>query len=171
MWDVWEPDDIKRMSWDCIMLLTVVYLVIVTPYLIAFDISTVSVREMGSRGSDGQLQVCRQARTAELIHVSGWITLFLIFQRPLPQGEGLLDSRLWAYHLNLHLSTYAHWKVFPSQAFDLITFTLTPQRPVLVQVDFSEPVAVVDMIVNGILMTDLLLNFRTAFPGVGQGVV
>ena len=42
MWDVWEPDDIKRMSWDCVMLLTVVYLVIVTPYLIAFDISTVS---------------------------------------------------------------------------------------------------------------------------------
>ena len=41
----------------------------------------------------------------------------------------------------------------------------------MLQVDFSEPVAVVDMVVNGILMTDLLLNFRTAFPGVGQGVV
>ncbi|KAG1678597.1 hypothetical protein FOA52_012604 [Chlamydomonas sp. UWO 241] len=39
-WDIWEPDSLFRKHWDYLILLLMVYVVIITPYLIAFEIST-----------------------------------------------------------------------------------------------------------------------------------
>jgi hypothetical protein len=41
VWDVWKPTSTPRLSWDCFMLLGLVYVLLVSPYLIAFSISTV----------------------------------------------------------------------------------------------------------------------------------
>ncbi len=40
LWDVWSPFDVVRMVWDFFMLAMLLYVIFVTPYLVAFDIGT-----------------------------------------------------------------------------------------------------------------------------------
>ncbi len=41
LWPIWTPDMPIRMHWDFLMLVMMVYVVICTPYIIAFGIRTV----------------------------------------------------------------------------------------------------------------------------------
>ncbi len=42
VWEVWDPSHPYHIRWDFLMLLLMVYVVVVTPYFIAFEINTVS---------------------------------------------------------------------------------------------------------------------------------
>lgn len=41
-WDVMSPSDLPRLSWDLWMFTLMVYVVVVVPYLVAFNVPTVS---------------------------------------------------------------------------------------------------------------------------------
>ena len=41
MWEVWDPTFPVRLNWDVLMILLLLYVMVVTPYVIGFNISMV----------------------------------------------------------------------------------------------------------------------------------
>lgn len=48
VWDVWRPDQIPRIPWDNLMLLSMFYIVFATPYVIAFDLDMKTLNSSNS---------------------------------------------------------------------------------------------------------------------------
>lgn len=42
LWGVWDQQDPWRLRWDSVVLVSLIYVIIVTPWIIAFEINTVS---------------------------------------------------------------------------------------------------------------------------------
>ena len=53
VWDVIDASNPYRVRWDYLLLLTMVYIVVCTPYYIAFNVDTVGEEEGGRRGERG----------------------------------------------------------------------------------------------------------------------
>ena len=53
MWDVIDASNPYRVRWDYLLLLTMVYIVVCTPYYIAFNVDTVGDEGGGRRGERG----------------------------------------------------------------------------------------------------------------------
>ncbi len=110
------------MVWDFAMLAMLTYVIFITPYLIAFDIST--VRACGALST-----VVATGRS--------------------PPGEGPRQSLHCLTGLLLRSGAC-------SQRFSCGFLT---------QSDLTQPIAIIDLTVNAIFMTDVIINFRTAFQG------
>ncbi|GAX84236.1 hypothetical protein CEUSTIGMA_g11659.t1 [Chlamydomonas eustigma] len=112
IWDVIGRDDTIRMLWDCLLLVTLLYIIVVTPFVIAFSINTADVTTsfgavdmtinailmadviMGFRTSfidrNGQL---RSGRKDICVHyLTGWFVVDLVSS--LPFDNMTTDSRL-----------------------------------------------------------------------------
>ena len=121
-----------RVRWDYLMLVMMVYVIIFTPYYIAFSVSTVSVMQ-NVTVSDEMLA----------FFVWGW------------RGYG--DGGDKALYIFLALTQEVMLASSPVCLLCCFTF----------QADLTSSVAAFDLAVNCVFMTDILLNFRTSFPGAG----
>jgi hypothetical protein len=53
VWDIWYPNQIPRVPWDNLMLLSMLYIIFATPYIIAFDLDMKTLNR-----SNNSLWIC-----------------------------------------------------------------------------------------------------------------